>query len=343
MIRTITFFALLICMFCSLILPAAASPPELPGNPKGAFPWAYPPGVSPLLLLPGFVSTGWNERDMAVSTDGREFFFGVTMGDISTIMVTRMNETGDWSPPVVADFARDFHYFHFEPALAPDGQRIYFLTTRPTKGEEDRPGWRNQNIFYSERRSDGSWSPPIDPGPPVNSLDAEYFPSFTESGSLYFTRQSAKDGKTAIYRARPRGNGFGEPEKLPAPVNQGATIYNACVSPDESVLIACVIPRESPRGTPASYQAFFRIEGNSWSPGIRLSDSKAFAECPAIAASFSPDGKFFFFATRRVAPKWKKASRTRKNMEIRRHSPENGNSDIYWVPADFLSGLRPKK
>ena len=333
---------LLVCLLVIVQVSPAAKETELPGSPQGLFPWTYPPGVEPLLFLPGFVSTGWNERDIALSPDGRELFFGVTMGDVSTIMVTRMNRKGSWSSPIVADFARDFAYLHFEPCLSPDGERIYFLTNRPTAGEKKSPGWRNQNIFYSQRRSNGAWSPPIDPGPPLNSLEAEYFPSFTRSGNLYFTRQSRKEGETAIYRARPQGGGFSEPEKLSAPVNQGGTIYNACVNPDESLLVACVVPPGAPRGTAAEYRVFFRIGENIWSPGIRLAESESFPECPAVAASFSPDGRYFFFATRRIAPRWKKSPRTWKHLQTRRYSPENGNGDIYWIAADFITRLQPR-
>jgi len=312
-----------------------------PSRPAGVWPGSNPPGDTAKLFFPGFISSGWNERDVALSPDGRELCFGVALGDIVTIMVTRLTETGEWSAPRIADFARQLKYAHFEPAYAPDGKRIYFLTTRPTGTEKDSPGWANQNIFYSEKDEHGKWSPPQDPGPPLNTEDAEYFPSFSRDGYLYFTRQPAKGGSPAIYRTRMTTAGFGPPSRLPDAVNGMGSVFNACVSPDGTYLVACVVPRDAPPRTPAQYQVFFKISPNRWTRGTPLSRHEAFQECPAVAASISPDGDFLFFATNHTARKWQNGPRTSAWLKARRHSVENGNSDIYWISTRFLAALHP--
>ena len=81
-----------------------------------------PPGAKPELFAPGLVCTGMSERDVAITPDGREIYFGVMSEQVVTIMMTRL-ENGHWTEPVVAPFASDSRYFHFEPALSADGKR----------------------------------------------------------------------------------------------------------------------------------------------------------------------------------------------------------------------------
>ncbi len=99
-------------------LAAAAFQPELAGvhaatgshgaswlhPPGGPYFGLTPPGSIPVLFAPGLVSTGLSERDVAISPDGSEFYFGVTFRSIATIMVTRLVK-GRWTPPEVAPFA----------------------------------------------------------------------------------------------------------------------------------------------------------------------------------------------------------------------------------------------
>ncbi len=283
------------------------------------------------------------ERAIAVGRGGEELFYELAFGQLVTIMTTRL-ENGRWTEPAVASFAADLSYFHFEPCLSADGGRILFLSNRPRKGEEPKPGWGHQNIWASDRGLDGRWSTPYDLGEPVNSADAAYFPSLTREGTLYFTRSKASGEDPRIMRSRLAGGRYTEAEALPKEVNGPWTIFNAFIAADESYLIACIEGRkDSLAPGAANYYVFFRDQDDRWSEAVNLGPEINSPGTAASAPYVTPDGRFFFFGSNRrkavqAAPG--RALRLSGLMEAF-SGPENGGTDIYWVDAAFLRRLRP--
>jgi hypothetical protein len=312
---------------------------------RGPYLGQTPPGAQAQLFAPGIVGTGMNERDVAITPDGREVYFGVSFGRIVTILVTRL-ENGRWTEPAVVPFAADLKYFHFEPCLSADGNRMLFLTNRPRQGEEPKPGWTHQNIWAVDRREDGRWGEPYDLGAPVNTADPEFFPSLTRDGTLYFTRSDPKGESAVILRARLVGGRYQEPEALPEAVNGKGLPYNAYVARDESYLIACVDGRDDSLtpGRP-NYYIFFRVGEGRWSDGINLGDRTNFRGAAAASPYVSPDGRYFFFSStkdREIASSPEKPATSRMLREYFA-APQNGNADIYWIEASFLETLRPPR
>jgi hypothetical protein len=331
------------------LLALAAAAPTASGAvfPRLAGPWLgqKPPGLVPELFAPGIVCNGLNERDVAASADGREIYFGVSFGRVTTIMWTRLQD-GRWSEPEVAPFAADARYFHFEPALSADGRRIFFLTNRPGPGGEAKPGWAIQAIWAADRRGDGSWGEPYDPAPEINGGGLRFFPSLTRDGTLYFSRMDRRTRKTEICRARRSGAGFAAAEALPAPVNGEGTAYNAFIAPDESYLIACVDGRPfAANPGAANYFVFFRDAQDRWSDGIPLGPEINMPGSTAMSPYVSPDGRFFFFAAQRTAERFQAPlrGRTLTRLVEMSASAQNGNYDIYWVDAGVIAALRPRE
>jgi ketosteroid isomerase-like protein len=300
------------------------------------------PGSPPDLFAPERVSAWTGERDVAISPDGREIYFGLLLPKLVTIMVTRLVD-GHWTEPEVASFAADGRYSHLEPSLSADGKRILFLTTRPTAGEKDAPGWSNQNIFAADRGAGGSWGAPYDLGAPVNTSAPEFFPAQTRDGTLYFTRGESKSNTYAILRARLAGGRYQEPEALPAAVNGQGVPYNAFVSPDEDYLVACVDGRTdgAEPGRP-QYFIFFRDPADRWSEGVCLGPEVSPAGSGAGSPYVSPDGKYFFFGSARAreTPAGAAAPLTLRALRAGAGAPRNGDSDIYWMDAAVLRGKR---
>ena len=304
-----------------------------------------PPGAAPELFAPGLVCTGMTERDVAIAPDGREIYFGVMSGPVNTIMVTRL-ENGHWTEPAVASFAADLRYFHFEPCLSADGKRVLFLTTRPTAGEEAKPGWANQNIFAADRGEDGAWGEPYDLGAPVNTTSAEFFPSLTRDGTLYYTCRPPRGGPLKIVRSRPVAGRYQAPDTLPAAVNGQGIPYNAFIAPDESYLIACVDGRNdgAEPGRP-QYFVFFRDAQDRWSEGACLGKDVSPVGGNAGSAYVSPDGRYLFFGSTKLreissSPQTPLTLRALREAQSR---TRNGNGDIYWMDAAFLERLRPAR
>jgi ketosteroid isomerase-like protein len=302
-----------------------------------------PPGAKPELFAPRLVCSGLDERDVAIAPDGREIYFGVLTGSVATIMVTRL-EDGHWTEPVVAPFAADPRYFHFEPCLSADGRRVLFLSTRPTAGEEAKPGWANQNLFAADRREDGSWGEPHDLGAPVNTVNHEFFPSLTRDGTLYYTCSAPRGGRPAIVRSRLVAGRYQAPDTLPAAVNGRGAPYNAFVAPDESYLIACVEGRKdgAEPGKP-QYFVFFRDAADHWSEGVCLGPEVSPVSGDAGSCYVSPDGRYLFFGSARSTGAASTPERPPALRALRERlvSAGNGASDIYWMDASFLDTLRP--
>ena len=99
--------------------------------PAGSYIGQPPPGDEPQVFAPGFVSTGMAERDFAMTPDLDEIYYTSVLGawfNFSGIVVTRQVD-GAWSRPEVADFSG--RYKDLEPAISPDGQQFFFVSTRP--------------------------------------------------------------------------------------------------------------------------------------------------------------------------------------------------------------------
>ncbi len=312
--------------------PEATVFPELSGPLLGQ----APPGLEPVLFAPGIVSNGLDNIDMAISPDGREIMFGLQIGDVNSVLATSLD--GTWSEPAIPEFAADLGYFTFEPFLTFDGRWVYFLTNRPLPGEERQPGWRVQHIFRSRRDGEG-WTEP-EPVPGINTGRADFYPSFTTGGTLYYTHQDSTGN--AIYRVRPEGDDFGEPQRLPAEVNCAPHCYNACVAPDESFVIVCAQGHPENRGV-ADYWISFRGDDDVWTPAVNLGPKVNFENERGNSPYISPDGKWFFFSSTKSAPEASgEAPLEWADIVKLQSSHGNGRSDMYWVSAALLEEMRPE-
>jgi hypothetical protein len=327
------------CTLC-FVLVACAPADEMPGFPelRGPYLGQEPPGMEPRLFAPGVVSTGLPTRDVAMMPDGSALYFSVTVGDRTTILVTRRGEDGVWSEPEVAPFSG--RYLDIEPAISPDGRRFFFLSSRPQPGQEERPGWGYQDIWVMDREGDG-WGEPYNLGPPVNSEAPEYFPSVTADGTLYFTREGA-ERVSSIYRSRLVDGAYAEPELLGPEVNCGTNRFNAFVAPDESFVIVPALGGDDNLGG-VDYYVAFRSEDDTWTGPINLGDAINRAEGREWSASLSPDGRYLFFMSSRTtdAEPTTLAGRSIAELLAMSTEPGQGSSDIWWVSAEVVERLRP--
>jgi len=339
--KSTAIFSCFLCLFL-FSLPGCSQKPNFPAF-TGSYLGQSSPGMQPELFAPGVISTGLYERDLAISPDGKEIYYGLILGGQVTIMTTHL--AGErWTEPKVAPFAENKDFLFFEPCLSPDGMRLFFLSTLPPQGEEPKAGWGHQNIWVVSRAKDGAWGEPQDVGSPVNTDNEEYFPSVTRDGTLYFTRSIPGERKTRIMRSRCLNGDYAKPEALPEQINGKGTPYNAYVAPDEDFLVACVEGRDdSVTEGFADYYVFFRKKDDTWSEGFNLGKKINLPKDRALSPYVSPDRRYFFFASTRKDPElfsWEGVTWSR--IQHLHASPQNGNSDIYWVDARIIENLRPE-
>ena len=296
------------------------------------------PGAEAEVFAPDVVTTGMFTRDVAMTPDGTEIYFGVVFGryEFYTIMETRLVD-GKWTEPRVAPFTSKYN--EMEPAISPDGQKFYFFGFRPLDGQgEAKP---ESDIWVMDREGDG-WGEPRNLGAPVNTERSEYFPSVTADGTLYFTRDG-EGGLSRVFRARPTEDGFAEPELLGPEVNSTRSQYNAFIAPDESYLIYSTHLREDGLGGDDYYISFRDAEDN-WTGPINMGPAVNTDGGSEHSPFVTRDGKYLFFmAARNVFDEGLPADvRTLREMQELHAKPQSGQPGIYWVDAAFIEELRPE-
>ncbi len=309
------------------------SVPVLSGHYMGQ----VPPGMSAELFAPGIISNELCNRDVAMTPDGKEMYFGVHTPDFrfSTILVSR-EVNGVWTAPEAASFARDPRYAHLEPAVSPDGKKLFFLSDMP-KDDTDRPA--DDDIWVVDREGD-SWGAPYNLGAPVNTDGNEFFPSLTRDGSMYFTRADAGSRVHFIYRSRLVDGRYAEPEKLPGQVNCGTNRYNAYVAPDERYLVVPAVNGPGSLGG-TDYYIVFRNEDDTWQEPVNMGEKFNSPAGGEWSFYVSPDGKYaFFMATRGIGDERVPRLLNYQFFRDVHAGPENGNSDIYWIDAQILDTFR---
>ncbi len=297
------------------------------------------PGEAPELFAPGIVSTGMFTRDIAMTPDGDEIYFCVAIGGytFSTILYTKQMD-GQWTPPEVAAHMENPDYMNFEPCISADGERFFFLSNRPDSADNSNG---DQDIWAMDRVDDG-WSEPYNLGLPVNTDQAEFYPSVTADGTLYFTRQEKNSPIHNIYRSRRVEGKFSEPEKLPDKVNCGLNRYNAFIAQDESFIIVPAVGMPDTYGG-TDYYIVFRNRKDQWSDPVNMGEQVNTRTSGEHSAYVTSDGKYLFFMSTRLMPAEEKPVKlTCKTLVSLYNQPQNGNSDIYWMKADFIRELKPE-
>lgn len=266
---------------------------------RGPYLGQSPPGPTPLIFAPGFVSTAAHEFSCSFTPDGQEFYFARRdpQANVPLVMVTKCID-GAWTEPTVAPFAQG--QMSFEPRVTPDGRRLYFTFT--SRGQNGGPP--SMNVWFVERVADG-WGPPQDPGPPFNPMKSMYI-SMTRAGAVYTTDISGGPGSEGIAVARPLAGKYATLTRLGPPINVGAQDMYPYIAPDESYLIFASRRAGSPAGK-GLFIAWRQPDGTWGEP--RAIDLGMPAGTPVV----SPDGKYLFFT-----------------------AGEPGRSDIYWVSTSVL-------
>lgn len=291
------------------------------------------PGADPELFAPGIVSNGYQTRDVAITPDGNELYFGARSSRYYTILVSKKTD-GVWSKPEVMKQMQNPDYMNIEPAINADGSKFFFLSNRPDSALGVEYG--QQDIWVMDRLGN-DWSEPYNLGPPVNTSKPEFYPSLTNDGTLYFTRNDENSQTAYIYRSRLKEGRYQEPEKLPEQVNCGLNHYNAFIAQDESYIIVPTVGREDSYGG-TDYYIVFRDENDNWSNPINMGDKVNTPDTFEYSAYVTRDGKVLFFMSRRLADKPEKL--TYEYLISEHNKPESGNPSIYWMDAGFIDELR---
>ena len=280
-----------------------------------------------VMFAPHIISTALNERDLAISPDGKEVFYSLVLSRKSAILVYRKFENNVWTPPQTVAFSGKA--YDIEPAFSPDGKRLYFVSNRTLDQSTTK---KDFDIWYATRKADNTWDTPQNIGLPINTSVDEFYPSIAQNGTLYFT---AKYGESEnIWYATLENGKYQKPIPLPEAINTDKDEFNAFVSLDEQYIFFSSYGRADDMGGGDLYMSAKDEKGN-WQPAKNLQslNSNRLDYCPSL----SPDGKYLFYTTQKKLQNPTPNNPFQVQALLKRFlTGGNGGGDIYWISLQEL-------
>ena len=137
-------------------------------------------------------------------------------------------KTGDkWKDLAELPFNSD-EYSVAHPSPSDDGKTLYFSS--------DMPGGFGGMDLYSTTFEDGTWGPPVNLGPIINTEGHEVFPYYqSTTGKLYFSSDGQIGlGSLDIYTTTSVDNSWSPPSNLGAPLNTKYDDHSIILNEDET-------------------------------------------------------------------------------------------------------------
>jgi len=282
-----------------------------------------------LLFAPNVISTNLYERDIAISPDGKEIIY--TLGDYrqSKRCLVRIVKTGKkWGSKEILSFSG--LYDDIEPFFSTDGNKLFFASNRPISADSAR---KDFNIWVAEKTTIGWEEPePIQSG--INTENDEFFPSVSRNDNLYFTSvRENGTGSEDIFMSRYVNGIYSDPEPLDTTINTLTYEFNACIDPDETLILFSSYGRKDDMGGGDLYYSIKDKDGR-WMAAVNLGsliNSEGLDFCPFIDTQ---RGNFYFTSDR--APSMDKRIESVKELERFANNVLNGTGNIYRIQIDQI-------
>lgn len=293
------------------------------------------------LLGPGVISTGLQETTAAFSPDGRTLvFMRSDFAEKDDTLLIAQRRGDDWAAPEVAPFSGQWH--DSEPAFAPDGKRLYFVSNRPphageapVTAEMGGQHFAGTHLWYVERKSDGHWGEPMHVDGAHNDGAMIYNPSVAANGDIYFSAHRPDAGKAyQVYVIHPAGQGYTAPER----VELGELEHNRmdpCIDPRGRFILYAGNEGDS-LGSADIYIAFRQPDGR-WSKPEHLGgdvNTPALENAPTLGPRF---GELYVSSNRQDEVRFPKARDDIGSLQKRLSGALNGSRNIWRASiADVL-------
>lgn len=173
--------------------------------------WTVPQPISQT------INTTYNEGTCSISADGNILIFTScdtpdSFGSCDLYITQKVN--GKWQRASNMGKSVNSRFWDSQPSLSADGRVLFFSSNR-------REGYGGNDIWFSERNDDGSWSEAKNLGPHVNTSKDEVSPFiFFNNEVLFFASDGhlGFGGKDLFMSTFAMGE-FGPPTNLGYPIN----------------------------------------------------------------------------------------------------------------------------
>lgn len=186
------------------------------------------------------INSEMNEGAPTISSDGRTLVFTAceVLGNYGTdrkgygscdLFISKLSG-GTWDPPVNLGAPVNSPYWETQPSLSADGNTLYFV-----RGKPSRTGVKDQDIYFTKRQDDGTWSTPLRVSDKINTPGREESVHIHPDGrTLYFSSNGHPGmGGLDLFVSRLDSTGnWGEPENLGYPINTFNDENSVLVSPN---------------------------------------------------------------------------------------------------------------
>jgi hypothetical protein len=285
------------------------------------------------LFAPGVISTSVQETSATFTPDGNTvYFMRSDFAEANTTILQSTRSDGRWGTPSVVAFSGEWH--DSEPALTPDGMRLYFVSNRPPKAgdapvmaEMSGHKFPGTNLWYVERGKDGSFSAPRHVDGELNAGSMIYNPSITRSGDIYFSAHRPDSGNGyQIYVAHWNGKTHANPER----VDLGDVTHNRMdpgVDADGRFIVYAGNEGDS-LGSADIYIAFRDKDGKWGKPEHLAGDvnSASLENAPALGRGF---GELYVASQRGTEMKFPKPRDDYASLTTTLGGPLNGSRNIW--------------
>jgi hypothetical protein len=202
-------------------------------------------GFRPAEKFRDVINSPYNEGSACLNSDGTLLIFArcdAPDGYGSCDLYMSRYENGRWQKPQNLGASLNSPYWDSHPFLVGDSL-LFFASNRPS-------GFGQSDIYLTRLREDGTWAPPENLGPQINTIGDEVTPYFYEPyQTLYFssTGQPFGYGGYDIYKSRWLQTFWEEPRNLGPLVNTDGDEYYFTIDSRGSKIYYARASRREPR------------------------------------------------------------------------------------------------
>ncbi|WP_051315393.1 TolB family protein [Algoriphagus terrigena] len=288
------------------------------------------PKDSSLLFGNDIISTHRNEYNLTIAPEGDMILFTVANNSSANRYYTIFlceKKNGNWQTPQIAPFSGQ--YSDADPFFSPNGDGVYFISTRPTTENAVKSDFDIWTVGYKN----GKFGEPKHLGTTVNTTNDELYPSVSRTGDLFFSTENGVNGYDLMV-SKIENNTFQLPSALADSINTEATEFDAFVAPDESYIIYTNMGGKDNLGSGDLYISFNK--GDYWTKGKNLGEKVNtihMEQCPTVSSS----GQFLFFTSFRDNQQYAFDSPVSTGEYLKLlDSPLNGLGDIFCIELNAL-------